>query len=117
MIRHKAQIPHEIREHLFGGQGSLDCIPLLTGDEFHGKGRMYSVNTLKPGHRVGVHTHKGDFEAYYILKGEGLYNDNGVETRVKAGDITYTWDGESHGLLNDGAGDLEMIALILFTGK
>ena len=36
MIRHAAQIPHIIREGLFGGKGSLDSIPLLTGDEFHG---------------------------------------------------------------------------------
>jgi mannose-6-phosphate isomerase-like protein (cupin superfamily) len=116
MIRHKAQIPVMIRENFFGGQGSMQSVPLLTGDEFHGKGRVFSVNTLKPGHSIGVHTHTGDFEVYYILKGEGLYNDNGTEMRVTAGDATYTWDGQSHGLLNDGAEDLEMIALVLFTG-
>jgi mannose-6-phosphate isomerase-like protein (cupin superfamily) len=117
MIRHTAHIPHEMKERLFGGQGGLDCIPLLTGDEFHGKGRTFSVNTLKPGHSVGVHAHQGDFEVYYILKGEGLYHDNGVDVRVKAGDVAYTWDGQSHGIINDGAEDLEMIALILFTNK
>jgi len=115
MIRHKTQIPQEIREGLFGGAGSLNIIPLLTGDEFHGKGRLFSVSTLKPGHSVGVHTHKGDFEVYYILKGEGLYHDNGTDVRVKAGDVTYAWDGQCHGLINDGTEDLEMIALILFT--
>ena len=117
MIRNKAHIPHETREHLFGGKGSLDCIPLLTGDEFHGKGRTFSVNTLKPGHSVGVHAHKGDFEVYYILQGEGIYNDNGVEERIKAGDVAYAWDGQSHGILNDGVEDMEMIALVLFTDK
>jgi len=115
MIRHKAQMPHLIREAPFGGKGSMDCTPLLTGDEFHGKGRMYSVNTLKPGNSIGVHTHTGDFEVYYILKGEGLYHDNGIDVRVKAGDVTYTWDGQSHGLINDSAEDMEVIALILFT--
>ena len=115
MIRHTAQIPHVVREHLFGGKGSLDGIPLLTGDEFHGKGRTFSVNTLKPGHSVGVHTHKGDFEVYYILQGEGLYHDNGTDVRIKAGDTAYVWDGQSHGLINDGSEDLVMIALILFT--
>ena len=117
MIRHKAQISPLIREQFFGGEGSLHSVPLLTGDEFHGKGRAFAVNTLKPGHSIGVHTHKGDFEVYYFLKGEGLYNDNGVEARVQAGDVTYTWDGQSHGILNDGTEDLEMIALVLYTGK
>ena len=117
MIRHKEQIPHDIREQFWGGAGCLDCLPLLTGDEFHGKGRTFSVNTLKPGHSVGVHTHKGEFEVYYILKGEGIFHDDGVDVRVKAGDVTYTWDGQSHGMINDGTEDMEMIALILFTSK
>ena len=115
MIRHKAHISPLIRENLFGGQGSMQSVPLLTGDEFHGKGRVFSVNTLKPGNSIGVHTHKGDFEVYYILQGEGLYHDNGTDVRVKAGDAAYAWDGQSHGLINDGAEDLEMIALVLFT--
>jgi len=117
MVRNKEHIPHLIREHFFGGQGCMDSIPLLTGDEFHGKGRVFAVNTLKPGHSIGVHTHKGDFEIYYILKGEGIYHDNGADVRVKAGDVTYTWDGQSHGIINDGAEDLEMIALVLFTNQ
>jgi mannose-6-phosphate isomerase-like protein (cupin superfamily) len=117
MIRHKAQLPHVIRENFFGGEGHMDSMPLLKDDEFHGKGRVFAVNTLKPGHSIGVHTHKGDFEVYYILKGEGLYHDNGADVRVKAGDVAYTWDGQSHGIINDGAEDLEMIALILFTNQ
>jgi len=115
MIRRTSEIPHEIREHFFGGTGSLEFIPMLTGDEFHGKGRMFSVGTLKPGHSVGIHTHKGDFEVYYFLKGEGLYHDNGTDVRIKAGDVAVAWDGQSHGLINDGSEDLEMIILILFT--
>jgi len=115
MVRNKEQIPHLIRENFFGGQGSMDSMPMLTGDEFHGKGRTFAVNTLKPGHSIGVHTHKGDFEVYYILKGEGIYHDNGTDVRVKAGDVTYTWDGQSHGMINDGAEDMEMVALVLFT--
>ena len=117
MVRSKAHMSHEIRERFFGGQGSLDCMPLLKGDEFHGKGRTFSVNTLKPGSSIGVHTHKGEFEVYYILKGEGIFHDNGADVKVKAGDVAYTWDGQSHGMINDGAEDLEMIALVLFANQ
>ncbi|MDR0465764.1 MAG: cupin domain-containing protein [Deltaproteobacteria bacterium] len=116
MIRNKEQLPHTLREKVFGGEGSMDSMPLLTGDEFHGKGRIFAVNILKPGHAVGVHTHKGDFEVYYILKGEGLYHDNGADVKVKAGDAAYAWDGESHGLINNGTEDLQFLALVLFTG-
>ena len=64
---------------------------------------------------MGNHKHNGEIEIYYILEGEGMYNDNGVEAPVKAGDVTVCNDGESHGLLNTGSTDLKMVALILFT--
>lgn len=65
----------------------------------------------------GKHRHNGDFEVFFILKGQGLYDDNGSQTTVKAGDVTVCRQGEEHALRNDGPDDLEMIALILFSGK
>jgi mannose-6-phosphate isomerase-like protein (cupin superfamily) len=117
MIRRKEQLPHEIREHFYSGKGTLDCLPLLAIDEFQGKGRAFSINILKPGHSIGEHAHMGEFEVYYILKGEGTYHDNGVDVKVKVGDATYAWDGDRHGITNDGVEDLEMITLILFSNK
>ena len=45
------------------------------------------------------------------LTGEG----SGILTKypVKAGDVVFCDDGEGHGLLNSGKGDLTFIALIL----
>ncbi|MBR6467573.1 MAG: cupin domain-containing protein, partial [Desulfovibrio sp.] len=63
----------------------------------------------------GRHTHKGDFEVYYVLKGEAAYDDNGTMTTLKAGDVAVCQDGESHSVLNEGSGDFEFIALVLFT--
>ena len=68
--------------------------PLLTPDEFRGKGRLLSHSVIFPGSSIGVHTHKGDFETYYILKGEGLVNDNGVVSPVGPGDVIYTGNKE-----------------------
>lgn len=39
--------------------------------------------------------------------------DNGTKYPVKAGDVVFCDDGEGHGLLNSGKGDLTFIALIL----
>lgn len=101
-------------QNRFGGQGEMTMKNLLTGDEFCGKGRLFAHNVVFPGSSIGFHQHHGDFETYYILKGEGLINDNGVKTPVKAGDVIYTRDGESHGLENTGTENLELIALVLF---
>ena len=88
--------------------------PLLSLEEFHGKGRLLSHSVIYPGSSIGFHQHHGDFETYYILKGEGVADDNGVKTPVKAGDVIYTKDGESHSIENTGTENLEIIALVLF---
>ena len=54
---------------------------------------------------------------FFILKSEGLYDDNGRETTVKAGDVTVCRHGEEHALYNNGPDDLEMVALILYSGN
>ena len=64
---------------------------------------------------LGYHEHHGETETYYILSGEGEYDDNGVKRPVKAGDITITPDGKGHGLANTGETDLVFMALIILT--
>ena len=115
MIRRSDQLSPTLREAPFGGKGSMDSLYLLQDAEFYGKGRMFARNTLKPGCSLGKHKHQGEFEAYYILQGEGMYHDNGKDVPVKAGDAAYAWDGESHALENTGKEDLIFIALVLFT--
>ncbi len=89
------------------GNGEAELRLILNGaDEMYGN--------LAPGRSVGDHTHTGDNEIYYFLKGSGLYNDNGKSVRVFPGDTTVCNDGECHGLVNDGDEPLEFIALILF---
>ena len=75
---------------------------------------MMKEVTLEPGCSLGFHMHYGESETYYILTGEGEYNDNGTSWRhVKAGDITFTPDGRGHGLANTGNTDLVFMARII----
>ncbi|MBO4368807.1 MAG: cupin domain-containing protein [Desulfovibrio sp.] len=113
MIRRKNEI-QKAEAVLFGGPGKLHSDIILAKDEFAGKGRLFNHCVLHPGEAVGTHPHSGEFEVYYILAGEGQYDDNGTKQTVKAGDMTLCPSGESHGLLNTGSEDLEFIALILF---
>ena len=64
---------------------------------------------------IGEHTHVGDNEIFYFLKGTGTYNDNGTYVKVGPGDTAICNDGELHGLVNDGDEPLEYIALILYS--
>ncbi|MDD4599711.1 Oxalate-binding protein [bioreactor metagenome] len=114
MIKRAGTITEDIRPNMLGGKGEVKILHLLEGDEFQGKGRLFAHNIIKPGCSIGGHQHKGDIEAYYVLKGEATYYDNGEKTTLKPGDLTFTDNQQSHGIENEGTEDVEVIALILF---
>ena len=100
---------------MFDGAGESEMHHILNGaDEMYGKGRVFSHIHLRPGCEVGWHIHHGDGETYYILSGEGEYNDNGNVITVLPGDICFVDDGEGHSIKNNGEDMLEMIALVLY---
>lgn len=103
MIRKKEDQNVAIRNNILGGQGEVISTELLKPEEFCGKGRLFSRYVIKPGSSFGEHRHEGDFEAYYILKGQATYYENGEKHQLSAGDLTLTKDGEqqldcNHGL-------------------
>jgi len=93
--------------------GTLRLYKLLEAPEKPEKLRTYARAILAPGGAVEFHEHHGESESYYILSGKGLYNDNGIETEVHPGDITYTPSGSGHGIKNTGSEDLHFMALIV----
>ena len=101
-------------ENMCGGKGHVIIKDILEGDELKGKCGLYAQVTIEKGCSLGYHEHHGETETYYILSGEGEYDDNGVKRPVKAGDITITPDGKGHGLANTGETDLVFMALIIF---
>ncbi len=114
MLKKRNELRNEFIESMRGGKGTAQVIHLLERDQFHNKGRLFAHNILKPGTSIGYHKHEGDFEAYYFIKGEGTFDDNGRKYAVKAGELTLIDVGESHGIENTGKEDLEFIALVLF---
>jgi mannose-6-phosphate isomerase-like protein (cupin superfamily) len=114
MIRRSNEMREERIHKLKGGRGTLKLFHILEKDELSEKGRLCAREIIAPGNSVGFHKHEGDFELYYVLKGEGLVNDNGFETRIKKGDVVRTGHGQSHSIANVGDKDLELITIILF---
>jgi quercetin dioxygenase-like cupin family protein len=101
-------------EEFLGGKGTLTNTYFLNNEDACGTGRLFVKSMLKPGSSIGYHTHKGDFEVYYILSGKALVNDNGTEHILEPGDSILCRNGESHSIENIGDTNLEYIALILF---
>lgn len=78
-------------------------------------GRLFAVTTIQPGGSIGNHSHIGECEAYYILKGTAKIIDNGEEYVLEADDMMLCKDGDSHGIENIGDTPLEFMALILYS--
>ena len=60
MIKRAEELQREVRKEMLGGQGEVTLVHLLQGEEFQGKGRLFSRNIIEPGCSVGFHQHNGD---------------------------------------------------------
>ena len=101
-------------EHMAGGNGHVIIKEILDAEQLNGKCGLYAQVTLEPGCSLGYHEHHGESETYYILQGQGEYNDNGTIRTVVPGDRTFTPSGFSHGMANNGDTDLVFMALIIY---
>ena len=101
-------------ENMCGGEGHVIIKHILGEKELNGKCGLYAQVTIEPGCSLGFHEHHNESETYYILSGQGDYDDNGTVRPVKAGDVTFTPDNHGHGLKNTGDTDLVFMALIIF---
>ena len=114
MIRRAEECKVSYRERMREGDGTTMMTDFIKGpEELNGKGRLFSKMTLNPGCSVGFHVHEGESELYYIMKGQGLYNDGGEFVPVSAGDMTICPPGTGHGIANNGDEVLVVVALIL----
>ncbi len=113
MIKKGYEMAKEIREQMRGGKGSVELTHILGKDELPGKIRLLAKITLNPGCSIGLHRHEGEKEIFYIIRGQGVIDDNGIRSLVSAGDSVSTGDGESHSVENIGHEPLEMLAVIV----
>ena len=115
MIKKSAEITEQVLTNLRGGIGDIKLFHFMNEQEARGAGRVFAHIVIPPGNSVGEHTHEGDMEAYYILKGKALLLENEEEVILEAGDCNICADGGSHGIKNIGDEDLEFIAIVLYT--
>ena len=108
-----AELKVERVQEMCGGKGHVIIKHILGERELNGKCGQYAEVTIEPGCTLGYQEHHGESETYYILSGEGMYNDNGTNRPVKAGDVTFTPNGCGHALDNTGKEDLVFMALII----
>ena len=114
MIKKAADLKPEYREHMRGGNGTVELTSFATPEELNNKGRLFANVTLKPGCGIGYHVHETDSELFYLMKGQVLYNDNGVECTLSAGDVMICPAGTGHAVSNIGEETAEICAVIVY---
>lgn len=111
MITRKQDQSVTNREHMRGGSGSVKLESLVS--ELPTAARLFSKITLVPGSSIGYHVHENETELFYFAEGSGLANDDGVITKVEAGDAMSTSNGHGHGVENNADVDLVILAAIV----
>ncbi|MDR0539904.1 MAG: cupin domain-containing protein [Spirochaetaceae bacterium] len=111
VIRKKEQRVAELNG-VRGGDGTIGFVYRAPAEVFHHE-KMIAEITIPPGGSIGYHEHKNEVEFYIIQSGQGLVNDNGVETVVRRGDCVITGNGSSHSIKNTGTAPLVFEAVII----
>lgn len=91
-----------------GGQGFVFFRRVLA-PEFDSDISFLDYTVIPPGSTIGYHKHSDSEEVYIILKGEGSMCVDSVEELVIAGDVILNKNGSSHGLVNTGNENLEIL--------
>jgi mannose-6-phosphate isomerase-like protein (cupin superfamily) len=113
MIRKPAEMKVETREKMRGGTGAVTIRHYFAADEMKARSRLCAELTIPPGAGIGPHAHETEDEVYIVTAGSGVLDDGQTRTRIGCGDAVLTGQGGSHAVINDGATDLKLIAVIM----
>ena len=113
-IKRNGEYKVELRENMRGGDGTVKITNFAGKEELCEKARLFGKITLEPGCSIGYHVHEGDCEIFHFLSGSAVYNDNGTEITVNAGDTTVTPSGNGHSVRNNTDKPCEILALIVY---
>lgn len=112
MVNRSGELQQTVTPRFRGGEGYARLCDLTAGKKPQNV-RVFSEMTLEKGCSIGAHTHTDDSEVIYILRGRGVYEDNGAAVAVGAGDTLIAYAGDSHSLRNESDEPLTYLAVIV----
>lgn len=91
------------------GKGMCRHATVFSGSEIEAPVQFINYTVIPPEASFGLHRHQKNNEFYVILSGEGVYQEDGTETAVKKGDIIMNAPFGTHGIMNTGEADMEVL--------
>jgi mannose-6-phosphate isomerase-like protein (cupin superfamily) len=97
-----------------GGEGLIRFVRVAERQQLAGGCNFIDLAELPPGTSVGLHTHAGSEEEFYlVLAGTGEMTRNGQVFPVTAGDLIRNPPAGSHSLRNTGTDTLKIFVFEL----
>ena len=113
MIHRKSEMNVEYKSNVRGGNGSPEFRHLFSQAELGDRATLFTVITLQPGESVGRHPHDTNGEAYLILSGKAMVEEDGTEYELCVGDAEFCADGHTHAIRNHTDEPASFLALII----
>jgi quercetin dioxygenase-like cupin family protein len=79
---------------------------------FESANLLVGLNAFEPGQEHALHAHAGQDKAYLVTRGSGLFLLDGHELPMSAGDLLIAPAGVPHGVRNNGAERLLVVAVL-----
>ena len=98
-----------MEEVIHGGEGLCRHCVVFHEEEMEAPVRFINYTIIPPSGSFGLHRHGNDNEFYVILNGEGVYEEDGAEEKVKKGDVIMNAPMGNHGIRNTGDIDMEVL--------
>ena len=73
---------------------------------------LVGLNAFEPGQSHALHAHAGMDKVYVVVEGEGLFLLADRQLKMRAGDLLVAPDGVPHGVANNSAARLLVMALL-----
>ena len=113
MIVHKESMRPDVWVKIHGGAGNIDVQHIFETEQMAGKCTLCSKCVFHPGDAIGHHVHETNGEIYYVLDGELVVTEGGIEHVLRAGDAAFTANGASHQVENRTDRTATMLAVII----
>ena len=73
---------------------------------------LVGLNAFEPGQAHALHAHAGMDKVYAVVEGEGVFLLEDREVPMRAGDLMVAPEGVPHGVRNNGAQRLLVLAIL-----
>lgn len=106
---HLRDIAPAVRVNEHGGNNKIFFRRLWTASDFASPIDFVDFTIIPPNSTIGLHSHIGSEEAYFIASGSPIVRVADDVRRLSRGDVSVVHSGQSHELINDTACDVEIL--------